>query len=63
MIPPIIKKTPESYALSLMDSLFTDEEMKNHLLVKKKRSRSTREPLDPEQVKQLFGMINYFAVS
>ncbi len=50
----ISKKNPESYALNLMDTLFTDEEMKGHLLVKK-RSRSNRDALDPVRVKKRFG--------
>lgn len=51
------KKTPESFALSLMDTLFTDEEMKTHLFIKKKKSRSNKEELDRERVRKLFGKV------
>ncbi|XP_019862598.1 PREDICTED: uncharacterized protein LOC100640600 isoform X1 [Amphimedon queenslandica] len=51
------KKTPESFALSLMDTLFTDEEMKTHLFIKKKKSRSNKEELDRERVRKLFAHV------
>ena len=47
--------TPEKYALNLLDALFTDEEMKNHLLVKSERSKSTHEKLPQDRVKTLLG--------
>lgn len=38
-----------------MDTLLTDEEMKTHLFIKKKKSRSNKEELDRERVRKLFG--------
>ena len=48
------KKTPEAYALALMDNFFSDEEMRNHLFIKKKRSRSNKDILDQVKVKKVF---------
>lgn len=48
------KKTPESYALALMDSMFSDEDMRNHLFIKKRNSRSTKDALDQDKVKKVF---------
>ena len=57
------KKTPEAFALGLMDTFFTDEEMRTHLFVKKKKSRSTKEELDRDRVKKLFGKVFFVAFS
>ena len=48
--------TPDKYALNLMDSLFTDDEMRGHLFFKSARSKSTRELLPQDRVKKLLGM-------
>ena len=50
--------TPEKYALNLMDTLFTDEEMKEHLFIKSERSKSIRKRLCQDRVKQLLGKCN-----
>lgn len=47
--------TPDKYALNLMDSLFTDDEMRGHLFFKSARSKSTRELLPQDRVKKLLG--------
>ena len=45
---------PEKYALSLMDALFSDEEMASSCFAKSKRS--TKPPLPHERIKLLEGM-------
>ena len=45
--------TPDKYALNLMDALFTDEEMRGHLFIKSGRSKSVRDRLPQDRVKQL----------
>ena len=47
--------TPDKHALNLMDSLFTDDEMRGHIFFKSARSKSTRELLPQDRVKKLLG--------
>lgn len=49
--------TPDRYALNLMDSLFTDDEMREHLFFKSARSKSTGELLPQDCVKKLLGTL------
>ena len=53
----LIKEGTETYALHIMDNIFTQEEMKNHLLHTRKSSKSDRKLLlDQEKVKKPFGL-------
>ena len=52
--------SPEKYALNLMDTLFTDEEMKGHLFIKSVKSKSSREALPQDRVKKLIGELFNF---
>ena len=49
------RSTPDKYALNLLDALFTDEEMRGHLFIKSERSKSVRDRLPQDRVKQLLG--------
>lgn len=53
---------PAKYALNLMDSFFTDEEMKGRLFIKSQRSRSTRELLPQDKVKKILCKYDTFVL-
>ena len=55
--------TPDKFAINLMDTFFTDEEMKGCLFFKSSKSRSARSLLPQDRVKKLLGTYGRICMS